>query len=162
MEPVRAGVRDRQRGRLRELVIHADAVLNRPRNLHVGCEHDQARWLRDRWTARVRIGESGIADDVLDEATRLIVQQIGDRDRSAPIVERADAGADHIRLLRSRRVRHGRPGREVIRIAEVVLPVVPHAVRERDARTPLEVVLHVRADLLFEERQDPVAVLLDE
>src|SRR5262245_53630509 len=115
-------------------MIDADTVLESLRNPHVRRKDDQTRWLRDGGAVRVRIGEPGIGNDVLDESAWLVVQEIGDGDWSTSVVEHADAGADDIGLLRARGVRDRRARSVVVRIPKVVLPVVAHAVRQRDAR----------------------------
>ena len=85
-------------------MIDADAVLQRLRNTYVRRQLHDARRRRGRARRLKRIRIGGIADHVPHETAGAIVEEIGNRDRSAAIVEDARTGADDVRLAVARRV----------------------------------------------------------
>src|SRR5204862_7959505 len=90
------------------------------------------------------------------------MQDVGDRHRAAAVVEETRSGAEDVRLLVARGKGEREAGREVVVVMEVVLPVVPEAEADGEARPHLPVVLDVGADLLLEECEIAIPLLLGE
>src|SRR6516225_2047003 len=142
-------------------MVEAEAVLKRSRNLHGGRQDDDAWRLRRRGRALERIRIRWVVDDVAHESAGQRMQQVGNGDSAAAIVEDARASPDDIGLLITERVSERRAWREVVRVVKVVLPVITQPQRHRKTRPRLPVVLDVGANLFLQKRQVPVPLLLN-